>query len=429
MLVTEPLRHDDTQHQLEALYHLAVELSGLRAVDSVLDVALRQCLTLTGSQFGFIGLVNVAGSALEIAAIHGFHPTPEFYTSHRVIPLRPSIFAIAVLENRPVRSLDARSDARRIGQPGGHPEVRTFLGVPLRLSDEPIGMIGVANRLGPYEDGHERLLLTYAAQIAIVIRNAQLYEQLATTNSELERMVEDRTGQLHRTSEELARKAADLKTALEETVDAQENERQRIARDIHDGINQLLIGAMLELTSGRRRMELGQLQEAQQSLDSAHDILRSVEAEIRRVVQDLHPPALEALGLPAAVRRLCEQFEGFSGVSSRSSVLGSPARMPGQAEITLYRIVQEALHNVAAHAGAGLVEVELDFTPDRLSLEVRDDGRGFDPAESRSGTTGHLGMTSMRQRAESLGGELHVESAPGAGTVVRALVPVPIAAR
>ncbi|HSL25116.1 MAG TPA: GAF domain-containing sensor histidine kinase [Acidimicrobiia bacterium] len=429
MLVAAPLRHDDIQHQLEALYHLAVELSGLRGVDNVLDTALRQCLTLTGSQFGFIGLVNQEGSALEIAAIHGFHPTPEFYTSHRVIPLRPSIFAIAVLENRPVRSVDARSDVRRIGQPGGHPEVRTFLGVPLRLNDKPIGMIGAANRVGPYEDGHERLLLTYAAQIAIVIRNAQLYERLADTNSELERMVEDRTSRLHQASEELARKAADLKTVLEETVDAQENERQRIARDIHDGINQLLIGAMLELTSGQRRIGLGQLEEARQSLQSAHEILRSVEAEIRRVVHDLHPPALEALGLPAAVRRLCEQFESFSGLSCRSAVQGAPARIAGQAEITLYRIVQEALHNVAAHAQAREVEVELDFTSDRLRLEVRDDGRGFDPAAARSSAGGHLGLTSMRQRAESLGGELQVDSAPGSGTAVRAVVPVTVGGR
>ncbi len=78
--------------------------------------------------------------------------------------------------------------------------MRTFLGVPLRLNDEPIGMIGVANRAGPYQDGHERLLLTYAAQIAIVIRNAQLYERLANTNAELERKVVERTSQLHEAS-------------------------------------------------------------------------------------------------------------------------------------------------------------------------------------------------------------------------------------
>ena len=419
--------HDDSQHQVDALYHLAVELSGLRGVDNVLDVALRQCLTLTASQFGFIGLVNQGATALEIAAIQGFHPTQEFFAGHRVIPLRPSIFALAVLENRPVTSLDARFDVRRIGQPDGHPEVRTFLGVPLRLNDEPIGMIGVANRAGPYQDGHERLLLTYAAQIAIVIRNAQLYERLANTNAELEQKVAERTSQLHEAGEELSRKAADLKTALEETVHAQEKERQRIARDVHDGLNQLLIGALLELTSGQKRIELGQLEAARLSLDSAQAILRSVETEIRRVVHDLHPPMLEGLGLPAAIRRLCEQFEGYSGVACRTFVDGETARMPGHAEITVYRIVQEALQNVLVHAHADKAEVILIFETDRLRLEVRDDGIGFDPGLVREAPNGHIGMISMRQRAESLGGEMQVDSGPGAGTVVRALVPLPVA--
>jgi signal transduction histidine kinase len=417
------LLHDDTQHQVDALYHLAVELSGLRSVEDVLDTALRQCLSLTRSQFGFIGMVNPTGTALEIAAIQGFHPSQEFFSTHRVIPLRPSIFALAVLENRPVRSLDARFDDRRIGQPIGHPEVRTFLGVPLRVNDEPIGMIGVANRGGPYLDGHERLMLTYAAQIAIVIRNAQLYEQLTNTNVELERMVTERTAQLHEASEELARKAANLKEVLAETVDAQENERQRIARDVHDGINQLLIGALLELTSGQRRIELEQFEEARESLASAQKILREVEAEIRRVVHDLHPPVLEGLGLPAAVRRLCEEFEGFTGVPCVSRVTGEPSRMPGNAEITIYRIVQEALHNVAVHAAATKVDVDLLFQSEVVRLEVRDDGVGFDPIEVRGNLNGHLGMRSMRQRAESLGGEFLVESAPGDGTTVRALVP------
>jgi signal transduction histidine kinase len=418
--------HDDTQLQVDALYHLAVELSGLRGVDNVLDVALRQCLTLTGSQFGFIGLVNQEATALEIAAIQGFHPTEEFFAGHRVIPLRPSIFAIAVLENRPARSLDARFDPRRIGQPSGHPEVRTFLGVPLRLNDEPIGMIGVANRAGPYQDGHERLLLTYAAQIAIVIRNAQLYERLANTNAELERKVVERTSQLHEASHELSRKAADLKKALEETVQAQENERQRIARDVHDGLNQLLIGALLELTSGQKRIELGQLEAARESLESSQSILRSVETEIRRVVHDLHPPMLEGLGLPAAIRRLCEQFESYSGIGCRTFVDGETARMPGHAEITVYRIAQEALHNVLVHARAEKVEVDLLFEPDGLRLEVRDNGVGFDPEFVRSAPNGHIGLVSMRQRAESLGGELQLESSQGSGTTVRALVPLPL---
>jgi GAF domain-containing protein len=113
--------------RLQALYHLAVELSALRSLESVLNTALRHCLELTGSQFGFIGLNAPDGRALDVVAIQGFHPTEHFYEHNHLIPLRPNIFARAVLENRPVRSANAMLDPQRVGQPRGHPPVGTFL--------------------------------------------------------------------------------------------------------------------------------------------------------------------------------------------------------------------------------------------------------------------------------------------------------------
>lgn len=420
-----PLYRSDVEslHQLEALYHLAVELSGLRDVDTVLDVALRHCLDLTDSQFGFIGLGGTGRSTMEIAAIHGFHPSQDFFHSHRFIPLRPNVFANAVLENRPVRSEDARVDPGRVGQPDGHPEVRTFLGVPLRLSDQPIGMIGVANRPEAYEDSHERLLLTYAAQVAIVIDNAQLYERLESANDVLERTVEERTTQLRAAGAELEAKAQELQRVLTETVDAEEQERQRIARDVHDGINQLLIASMLELTSGQRRLEIGAHDEAGEALDASHEILKRVEAEIRRVVHDLHPPVLEGLGLAAAVRRLVDEFAEQTGIDCRSRISGEETRLPAKVEVGAYRILQETIHNVASHAAATRLEVELSLTNNHLDLQVKDDGVGFEPVSGLS-PNGHLGMRSMRHRAESLDGNLEVSSAPGAGTTVRATLPL-----
>ncbi|MCB0165086.1 MAG: GAF domain-containing protein, partial [Anaerolineae bacterium] len=241
-----PAPHPNSQQyeRLQALYHLAVELSSLRSLDSVLNTALKQCLDLTGSQFGFIGLNTPNGKAMDVAAIEGFHPSAQFYERFHLIPLRPNIFARAVLENRPVRSEDAMSDHRKLGQPVGHPPVRTFLGVPLRLQDKPIGMIGVANRPQPYDNDHEQLLMTYAAQVAIVIHNVQLYEELTTAKANLEQKVVTRTLQLQKAKENLADKAALLQRLLNETVDVQERERQRIAQDMHDSSSQLLVGAM-----------------------------------------------------------------------------------------------------------------------------------------------------------------------------------------
>jgi signal transduction histidine kinase len=425
MSTTVRVTGDEPRHQLRALYDLAVELSGLRDVASVLDVALRHCLDLTGSQFGFIGLVNPDRTAMEIAAIHGFHPSPRFFQRHRVIPLRPSVFATAVLEDQPVRSVDARTEPDRVGQPDGHPEVVTFLGVPLRLSGATIGMIGVANRSTPYERAHEDLITTYAGQVAIVIRNARLNEELEVANQHLERVVEERTAELHAAKDELAAKAADLQAVLTDTVAAQEAERQRIARDLHDGINQLLIGAMLELESSQQRLAAGNPTAARHAIASAQSIVKQVEAEIRRVVHDLHPPVLDELGLPVALRRLADEFGRLHGIDCTVTVRGSPrTQVSRRAAIDLYRLAQEALHNVGEHAYAGSVELTLAVEDGEATLVVRDDGRGFDPESVRRSADGNLGLTSMRQRAESRGGRLVIDAGPGRGTRVQAVVPI-----
>jgi GAF domain-containing protein len=195
LYMSSPLLSRD-EERLCALYHLSVELSALQPLDSVLDIALQHCLQLTGSEFGFIGLVSQTGKALDVAAVQGFHADDSFYERFHLIPLRPNIFARAVLENCPVRTANAFTDAYRVGQPHGHPPVKTFLGVPLRERDKPIGMIGVANRAEAYEDSDEHLLMTYAAQIAIVIDNAQLYEQLKAARDDLEEKVRARTQEL-----------------------------------------------------------------------------------------------------------------------------------------------------------------------------------------------------------------------------------------
>jgi len=413
------------QHErLQALYHLAVELSALRSLESVLDVALQHCLDLTGSQFGFIGLNAADGKAMDVAAMQGFHPSKQFYKENHLIPLRPNIFARVVLENRSVRSDDASTDPDRVGQPRGHPPVGTFLGVPLRIRDEPIGMIGVANRLEPYGDDHEQLLMTYAAQVAIVISNAQLYEQLTAANEKLERKVANRTRQLEAAKEALAQKATQLQHLLTETVDVQERERQRITQDMHDSTSQLLVGAMLELKSAQERLTTGNLSQAEDSIQTVQNILRRVEAEVKRIIYDLRPPTLDALGLVPALRRYAERFEQYSGIPCLVKLLGEAIRLSPRVEISVYRLMQEALQNVSAHAKAKQAEVIITFSAKKLSLKVIDDGQGFDLEVVQQNGHGHFGLLSMRERAESLNGKLTIESRPGYSTQVELVVPI-----
>lgn len=410
--------------QLNALYQLSVELSVLRSLESVLKTALKHCLDLTGSQFGFIGLTTVDRMAMDVVEVQGFHAAHDFYEHFRHIPLRPNLFAGVVLDNDPVRTDNAWTDPRKVGQPQGHPGVKTFLGVPLRIRETPIGMIGVANRKLPYELEHEHLLMTYAAQVAIVIRNVQLYEELVAAKADLEEKVAHRTRELEKAQEALAQKAIQLRQLFNETVDIQETERQRISQDMHDGINQLLIGAMLELKSGRERLTAGNLNRADDAFQAVQGILRNVETEIKRVIYDLRPPTLDALGFVSALRRYIQDFKQYTNLNCIVQVEGENVRLSGQVEISIYRLVQEALQNVYNHARAHTVIIDIRFTPNTLDVSICDDGIGFDLATVERTNTLHFGLITMRERAKSLNGHLEIQTESGRGTSVLLSVPI-----
>jgi GAF domain-containing protein len=179
--------------ELASLWAISVEIALLHKVPDVLDRILHHCLELTSSEFGFVGLTDADGQMMDVAAIRGFDPTDAtFYKRFHLIPVRPNIFGAALRERRTSISNDVLNDPERVGQPRGHPPVRTFLGVPLQVGDQVIGMVGVANRNGGYTEDHGRLLSTFANQGAVAIENARLVEsqqemiaKLGTLNREL----------------------------------------------------------------------------------------------------------------------------------------------------------------------------------------------------------------------------------------------------
>ena len=217
----------------------------------------------------------------------------------------------------------------------------------------------------------------------------------------------------------------DLRRSRERLVAAREEERRRLRRDLHDGLGPTLAGIALEVESARALIErdpraardlLGRLKgEAQQTI-----------ADIRRIAHDLRPPALDELGLVAAVREQAARIGGANGSrpepgSGLRVDVEAPAALPvlpAAVEVAAYRIALEALTNVSRHAGADRCHVRIEFNGG-LELEVRDDGRGL-PAGRRQG----VGLTSMRERAEELGGALVVETSGTGGTVVRAHLPL-----
>ena len=180
--------------QLESLHNMSVQIASLRDLSEVYDLALTFCMVLTASEMGFIDLLNADRVDMDVVAVKGFAPPdPMFYERFKRMPVRASVFGIVITQGRPNISSDVEHDPERIGQPPGHPRVRTFLGVPLTLGAEVIGMIGVANKKKGYGLDDQRLLSTLANQVAVAIDNAGLYQHQQQMISRLQQLHEHLT--------------------------------------------------------------------------------------------------------------------------------------------------------------------------------------------------------------------------------------------
>ena len=241
--------------QLESLYGISVQIASSRALSEIYDPALTYCLALTKSEMGFVDLLNEDRVDMDVVAVKGFAPPdPRFYERFKRMPVRPSIFGRVITEDRPNISNDVENDPRRVGQPPGHPRVRTFLGVPLRVGENVIGMIGVANQDKGYGPEDERLLSTFANQVAIAIDNAMLHqhhqEMIARLQQLHQHLSEAEREQLAALERE--RTAAgfrlDPSTSSTQTDPPLNNSQQEILRLMTDGLSNREIASRIHLS-------------------------------------------------------------------------------------------------------------------------------------------------------------------------------------
>ena len=235
----------------------------------------------------------------------------------------------------------------------------------------------------------------------------QLFDDLAETNSRLEATLAENTG-LHRQLLAQAREAGVL------------DERQRMAREIHDTLAQGLTGIITQLQAAEQASQ--DPPERRRHFDAAVTLARESLTEARRSVHALRPEALEQARLGEALTGVARRWTERSGVPAQVTVTGTARPLSPEAESALLRVAQEALANVARHAAATRAGVTLSYMDDEVVLDVRDDGRGFQ-SQPQSGASGGFGLVAMRQRTEGLSGTLDVESEPGQGTAISARVP------
>jgi len=192
-------------------------------------------------------------------------------------------------------------------------------------------------------------------------------------------------------------------------------ERERLARELHDSVTQLLYSVTLFAGAGQRMARTGNLDDPESYLADLGGIAQQALKEMRLLVYELRPPALEQEGLIGALQHRLEAVEGRAGVESRL-VVEHWAELPPAIEVELYRIAQEALNNALKHAAATTVAVRLNCDRDGVELEVVDNGQGFDPDTATA--TGGMGLVSMQERIKRLNGSFAIQSTPGEGTTV-----------
>jgi len=295
------------------------------------------------------------------------------------------------------------------------------MAVPLRWQRAVIGVLLVLNHADGhhFDDDDQRLLEAFADLSAIALKNAELYTQVTSFKHTLEAQVAERTQELEQARREIIEKAEQVQWLLSKTVHIQEEERARIARDLHDSVTQLTIGALYELQAAKSDMDARAARRAREKIDTARDLLRQIEREIRQAISNLRPALLDASGLPTALQRYAANFQTLSSIQCEVVITGAPVNLPLPVEIVIFRIVQETLHNVLVHAEATHARVLLDFEQKHLCLTVQDNGKGFDPSAIVPGRSGRqIGLTSMRERAAVIGAQIEVTSEPNRGTQV-----------
>jgi two-component system sensor histidine kinase UhpB len=353
-------------------------------VTSILDreVLLPEACRLIARAFGY-DLVGISlldpldASRLYQAA--AFPPERRLPRSFRV-PVGRGLTGWVARTGRPSLVNDVLADPRYIVGPGRE-HIRAELDVPLKLGQRTIGVLNLeSERRGAFSAADIPYLQGLAGQLAQAIENARL--------------------------------AADSRQL------AAAEERARIARDLHDETVQALVALARQLDL--LALDLPHPTQAAERLERIQTLLASTLEGVRRMSQHQRPAALEDLGLVAALRAHAEAWSDL-GLHVRLDVEGEPKRLPPAIEYAVYRVAQEALSNVARHAGVGEVDVELRFSPDELVLCVADAGHGFSTRRTPPGQ----GLLGMRDRAAEIGAELEIASdTTGRGTRVRLWVPL-----
>lgn len=355
------------------------------ALDTVLLRIIELAVDLTGARYGALGVLTPDGRMIEEFITVGI--TSEERAALGEPPTGHGLLGVLITEARPLRIPDISADPRSVGFPPNHPPMKSLLGAPVAGRGRVFGNIYLTDKQGAetFDEEDERVLVVLATQAAIAVENARLYDETERKSRDLQRL-----------------------QVLEE--------RERIAKELHDGVIQSLfaVGMSLQgLAAASNDEDMSRRLEA-----AVEDVDHSIR-DLRNYIFGLRPGILADRQLDQALKEMASDFGARSGVVTVVDVDIEAASQLASRAGDVVQLAREALSNVGRHGAATTCRVSLRRGAGGLSLEIDDDGRGFDVDM----TTWGMGLRNLRERVESLGGVLEVESTPGAGTTVRATFP------
>jgi len=384
-VMTEPTESQPrTEHQVQAALDAAVRgIAELGAVDDVLQVIVDQVRPLVGAKYAAVGIVDASGrierfmtSGMDDATRERIGPLPEGH----------GLLGLIIRENRSFRIPDLNADPRRYGFPPNHPPMTSFLGVPVTVRDVSMGRLYLTNKLGAktFSAEDQSLVEIFALHAGIAMENARLHEQLNRL--------------------------------------AVVDERERISKDLHDGIIQNMYAVSLSLEDVPDLMQSDRL-EAAARVERAIDLIHLAIQDIRNFIFGLRPGLLEGAPLVGGLASLIDEYRHNTLIDLELRVPDAMVEPPAAITSQLLGIVGESLSNVVRHSRASraVVGLALGDGGHIAELWIEDNGIGFDP--DRAGKLGHQGLANTRERAAQIGGSVSIASQPDSGTRVVVVVP------
>jgi signal transduction histidine kinase len=370
--------------ELLGLHRATLDVHGNLSLETVLERVVEQARPLVDARYGAISVIDEEGEILSFVT-SGIAPAERRRIGDP--PRGRGLLGVALHEGETIRVAEISRDPRSAGFPPHHPPMQSLLAVPILSKGSYRGNLYVADKTvgAHFTEEDEQTLVRFATTAAIAIDNAQLHLRVR-----------------------------DLAVA---------EERVRIAREMHDGLAQVLAYVNTKAQAVKAYLQKGSSDEAEAQLDQLAVAAREVLADVREGILALRTQTGPDRGLGETVEAFIQRWETQSGIEGQVAY-DSELILNPTVELQLLRIIQEALSNVRKHSSARSARVELKQSESLLLVDVQDDGVGFDPEVSRPGDSPRFGLAIMRERVASIGGTIDFQSAPGQGVRVHLEVPL-----